>query len=128
MDTKTTPYNRNISCPFKQLFKIKHVNNAPYILGKGKNGYIYLYQIDKSKHHSLNKKDNTMYTNPNDNNNAWIHISTIRNKQIKWRSIEVILYSQHEHLLWFIFDHSDQYRFEIMGYSIQQKQSLLFLF
>ena len=128
MDSKTTPYNNNRYCAYRELFKIKHVYNAPYALGKGRNNDdIHLYQIDNSKHHSLNKQDNIIYsnTNENNNNNVWMHLSTIQNQLITWCDIAVILYSQKEHLLWFIFDHSDEYHFEVMGYSIEEKQSLL---
>ena len=123
MDSKATaPYSDEEWCSYHKLFKIKHVSNAPYALLKGNNGNIHLYEIDKSRNHSFNK--------PKSYEDIWTHVSTINKELINWSHIDDVLYSQSQHLLWFISEKSDPgdvrkyYYFKLMGYSIANKQSL----
>ena len=123
MDSKgSTPYTNQQYRPDKEIYA--HVHNAPYILIREDNVNheiynMHLYEINKSKYHSLRKEDNSMIIN--ESNDAWTYISTIKSN--KWFQIKLILYSKKEHLLWFIY-HQNKGCFPIMGYSIEHKQSL----
>ena len=131
MDTKgSTPYTnqqyRSMG-PDKEIYI--HIHNAPYILIREDNNNkqniytMHLYEINKSKHHSLRREDNRMIIN--ESNDAWTYISTIKSK--KWFEIKLILYSKKDHLLWFIY-HQKEGCFPLMGYSIEHKQSLYRLY
>lgn len=117
--TATAPYSNQLWCCFNQLLKIRHVNNAPYVLCKGLNCDIHVYEINQSKYDSLDTR-----------NYPWAYNTTINNELINWNEINVILYSHKEGLLWFISDACDPdglnkyYYFKLVAYSIQNKQSL----
>ena len=125
MDSKETiPYTNQQYDSLSKLSKYIHIHNAPYILSRGHNyNNMHLYEINKARHHSFRKEDNQMIIN--ESNNAWRYISTIKSK--KWHQVNLILYSQINNLLWFIFDPkrgtNESYEWELMVYSIQHKQS-----
>ena len=120
------PYTHQKYSSFRHIrYKYKHIHNAPYVLTKYKD-IIHLYEINKAKHHSLKKEDNEMTIN--ESNDAWEFISAVNIQPYGWGDIDVILYSQIDHLLWFVFDHTfifDQpYYYKILGYSIQDTESV----
>ena len=119
------PYTDQKNRSFKdyQHGEYKHIANAPYVLTKY-NDIIHLYEINKAKHHSLKKEDNEMTINKS--NDAWLFISAINIQPHNWADIDVVLYSQIEHLLWFIFNHAHYYN--IMGYSIQDTKSVSYIY
>ena len=120
-----TQYNRPIRL-YKKNESYIHIHNAPYLLMReeGQDNHeiytMHLYEINKSKHHSLRKEDNPMIIK--ESNDAWTYISTIKSK--KWFEIKMILYSKKDDLLWFIYRQNNKGYYSLMAYSIEHKKSL----